>query len=235
VEVVYEDEWLLALNKPADVSSVPRHRFEGSSMVNRAVHYLGGRSPYVVHRLDHGTSGLLLFGKTRPAAASLAAQFRERTLSKAYLATLLATHPLPDSFVVDAPIAGHPQDRLRSYVPADAAEAEALRAQEALTRFRVLERADRAALCEASPVSGRMHQIRLHAEHSGCPIAGDTQYGAGAQPHPPCARLLLHAHTLRVRHPASDEPLRLVAPLPADYREGLERFGLSGAAQPLGV
>mmetsp|Transcript_37177 Transcript_37177/g.124542 ORF Transcript_37177/g.124542 Transcript_37177/m.124542 type:complete len:84 (+) Transcript_37177:1159-1410(+) len=75
-----------------------------------------------------------------------------------------------------------------------------------------------------------MHQIRLHAEHSGCPIAGDTQYGAGAQPHPPCARLLLHAHTLRVRHPASDEPLRLVAPLPADYREGLERFGLSGAA-----
>jgi 23S rRNA pseudouridine1911/1915/1917 synthase len=228
IEVLFEDDSLLAVSKPAGVSTVPRHRFEGESMVNRVVHYLGGRSPYVLHRLDNPTSGVLLFGKNRPAARSLAKQFSLRHLSKVYLAALCcadgAASP-PDSFDVEAPIARHPTSSLLSWIPTDDGEAMS-RAQRALTHFRTVGRAARVVLCEAQPVTGRMHQIRIHAEHAGWPIAGDTQYGAALQPEPQCGRLLLHAHSLQIEHPELGTPMRFVAPVPEDYLAELERLGL---------
>jgi 23S rRNA pseudouridine1911/1915/1917 synthase len=229
IDIIFEDDSLLAVSKPSGVSTIPRHRFEGESMVNRVVHYLGGRSPYVLHRLDNPTSGVLLFGKNRPAARSLAKQFSLRRLSKVYLAALCcaddAASP-PISFDVDAPIARHPTSSLLSWIPTDEDVEAMSQAQRALTHFRALGRAARLVLCEARPVTGRMHQIRIHAEHAGWPIAGDTQYGASQQPNPACGRLLLHAHSLQIEHPELGTPMKFVAPVPEDYLAELKRFGL---------
>lgn len=229
IDVIFEDDSLLAVSKPSGVSTIPRHRFEGESMVNRVVHYLGGRSPYVLHRLDNPTSGVLLFGKNRPAARSLAKQFSLRHLSKVYLAALCCAHDAaspPESFDVDAPIARHPTSSLLSWIPTDEDKEAKSRAQRALTHFRAVGRAAHLVLCEARPVTGRMHQIRIHAEHAGWPIAGDTQYGAARQPNPQCGRLLLHAHSLQIEHPELGTPMRFVAPIPEDYLAELKRLDL---------
>ena len=183
-------------------------------------------------RLDSPTSGVLLFGKSLPAARSLAAQFRERRLQKGYLAVLLGSVQ-PSPFDVEAPIANHPTAKELSYVPPPAEEAAAPRksgrgggARSALTRFTPLRAGEGGALCAVRPVTGRMHQIRVHAEHAGHPLAGDTQYGSGMQPSEPCGRLLLHAHSLEVEHPATAERVRFVAPLPADFVREMARLGI---------
>ena len=230
IDVLFEDESLLAVSKPAGTSTTPRHRFEGESMVNRVVHYLGGRSPYVVHRLDNPTSGVLLFAKNRPSARSLSRQFASREVSKIYLATLCCEDGsrVPEqSFDVEAPIARHPTSSLLSFIPRKEHESVDLRAQHALTHFVTIKRGARAALCEARPVTGRMHQIRIHAEHAGWPIAGDTQYGAPLHPTLRCGRLLLHAHYLEVEHPELGTPMQFISPLPEDYLKELDLLGLN--------
>ena len=110
LHIVHEDASLLVLNKPINVSVHPKHRFESGAMLNRAVAYLG-RPPYVVHRLDAPTSGLLVFAKTLPAARHLARQFKQRELSKQYLAALLGGGT-DNHFEVAAPIARHPTQKL---------------------------------------------------------------------------------------------------------------------------
>ena len=245
LHIVHEDASLLVLNKPINVSVHPKHRFESGAMLNRAVAHLG-RPPYVVHRLDAPTSGLLVFAKTLPAARHLARQFKQRELSKQYLAALLGGGT-DDHFEVAAPIARHPTQKTLSVVvvppeaaggaavaaaaaveaAVEAAAAEAAAAvrgeaqqeeveggKPSLTRFEVLSRGPAAALVAARPLTGRMHQIRVHAEHAGCPIAGDPQYGAAAQRRAAeaggaaCGRLMLHAHTLTLRHPEGNNTVR---------------------------
>ena len=206
-----------------------------------------GRPPYVVHRLDAPTSGLLVFAKTLPAARHVARQFKRRELSKQYLAALLGGGT-GDRFEVAAPIARHPTQKTLSIVvvppegtaPA-AVEAAAAGRGEAqgeeveggkpsLTRFEVLSRGPAAALVAARPLTGRMHQIRVHAEHAGYPIAGDPQYGEAAQRRAAaaggaaCGRLMLHAHTLTLRHPEGNKKVR-----PSDSG-GLQPHALHDAA-----
>lgn len=228
LDVLYEDDDILVVNKPAGLSVHPRHRFEAGALLNRAVAHLGGRAPNVVHRLDHPTSGVLVLGKSTVAASGLAKQFRERKVSKSYLAVTCAPPPDESAFEVDAPIARHPTDSKLSVVPSSPAEAEALNARPSLTRFEVLELGPTGALCLASPVSGRMHQIRVHAELSGCPLAGDSQYGLQLQPTPPCARLLLHAHSLELMHPTAYRRVRFVAAPPLDFLQTMRTLGFGG-------
>ena len=225
LQILWEDEDLLVVNKPAGVSAVPRHRFEGNSMVNRAVHHLKGRAPYVLHRLDFGTSGVLVFAKTLGAARMLAEQFKDRSLSKTYLAVLCGTPP--DSFDVDVSIARHPELPL-SIAVSDSSIVD--RAQEARTKFDVLARCSDASLCVVKPIQGRMHQIRLHSEFFGHPVAGDSQYGEALQPSPPLDRLLLHAHVLALKHP-NGRRARFTAPPPDDYRRMMQRLGFGTEIQ----
>ena len=238
-------------------------------MLNRVVHHLGGRAPYVVHRLDSPTSGLLVFAKTRFAAASLALQFRQRLLSKQYLAVLCGEPPAA-TFHVDAPIARHPTistlsiivprvsgdatrndldggddathgDRLNddddeaSLLPnldldADGSGRESITGAESLTNFEAVLTGGGATLCRVRPVTGRMHQIRVHADHLGLPLAGDSQYGSARQPSPQLSRLLLHAHTLEVEHPTSQRRIRFASPLPPDFIEAMVSLGFEPAA-----
>ncbi len=246
LDILYEDEDLLVVNKPSGVSMIPRHRFEGGAMVNRVVGYLNGRSPYVVHRLDQPTSGVVLLGKTLVATRSLHKQFQQRKLSKSYLAVLLGD-PADDAFSVDVPIGRSIIDsKLSQVVPPlggaseragagleQTLEQTQVQGKLSLTHFEVIQRAQAGALCEARPVSGRMHQIRVHAEYAGHPLAGDGQYGleyggaSGARAF--SSRLLLHAHTLQIQHPTQlGRGIRFSAPLPDDYLENMERLGFKG-------
>ena len=236
-----------------------------------------------MHRLDAPTSGLLLFGKTLPAARSLARQFKMRQLQKQcrqrtrppapllpprpctratapapllhpltrYLAALLGSCD-EACFEVGVPIARHPKVKTLSVVvPPQAgsahqeeeeaegqeeeAEAEAGRgAKHALTNFEVLARSSGATLVAARPLTGRMHQIRVHADYAGHPIAGDPQYGherqAEAGALAACGRLMLHAHTLQITHPEARQPVRFTAAPTADFCAALRALGIDEAA-----
>ena len=262
LDVVYEDEDLLAVAKPIGIPVQPRHRFEARSMVNRAIGYLGGRTPYTLHRLDAPTSGLLLFAKSVLAARDVQRQFRTRLTRKTYLAVLLGV-PEQDTFIVDAPIAFDPLDRTRSVVVAEpppehpsaqaflaarlrrepssptmAAALLGLQGKASLTEFGVVGRSDRAAACIVRPLTGRMHQIRVHADLIGHPLAGDTQYGVQLQPTSPrCERLLLHAHALQIRHPTRQQLVTFTAAPPPEFMQGAEVLGLPRLAElaPSGV
>ena len=254
LEIIYEDDDLLAVCKPTDVPVHPRHRFEANSMVNRAVAHLGGRSPYVLHRLDQGTSGLLLFAKNVLAARHVTRQFAARTTQKSYLAILLGD-PAEDAFECDAPIAAHPTDskrsvvvrpselqrtplapgqrRLRPQQPAHAS-ADGLPARPSHTRFEVLARGEGglATACHVTPLTGRMHQIRVHAEELGHPLAGDTQYGVERQTRA-CDRLLLHAYSLRIAHPSSAQSVCFRAAPQTDFAAQAAALGVPLPAQAL--
>lgn len=237
LEVLYEDEHLLAVNKVAGVLTAPKHRFEGGSMVNQVLSYLG-RTPNVLHRLDMYTSGVLLFGKTLLATRDIHRQFRQRSVAKSYLA-ISAGVPLETSFEVDAPIGRHDIDKM-ARVTKGASDS-----QEAHTAFRVLSAnadvdlsegtsgdfrghvasADRgASLLRCFPLTGRTHQIRVHLGHVGHAIIGDDFYGTMG---PWIPRQALHAETLTVDHPATGKRLQFRAPLPVDFAAAVSALGLA--------
>ena len=227
-------------------------------MVNRVIAHLRGRTPYVLHRLDSPTSGVLLFAKSVLVARDVQRQFRERLAEKAYLAVLLGT-PARDTFTVDMPIASHPGDKSLSLVVPRAGGAEdedgggeeggVPLGKESLTYFEVIERGSAASACLVRPRTGRMHQIRVHAEYEGHPLAGDTQYGKEKQAlHAPgCSRLLLHAHSLRIRHPGGEAPdgggggggdggfLRFTAPPPDAFVQQAALLGVGRAVEELQI
>lgn len=183
-DILHEDEEVLAIRKPAGFNS-QRTPYQLKGTVEHAVGvYLkdkGIDGPVrIVHRLDRGTSGVMLFPKNRAAAAMLSDQLKEGRVGKVYLA-LVSGVPAEDEWLVDEPIAKVGTARYGVARPG----------KEARTRFRVRARGDGAALVEAHPLTGRTHQIRVHLEFSGLPIVGDTTYGGAA-----AARLMLHCGSM---------------------------------------
>jgi 23S rRNA pseudouridine1911/1915/1917 synthase len=238
VDVLFEDEHVIALSKPSGIITAPNHRHVGGSLHARAFGALGF-PPHPVHRLDMDTSGVVVMAKTGAAAAALQAAFAGRRVRKRYVAIVAGT-PLHPRFDVDAPIGRHPVTRVGRCVGGEGA-------REARTRFAVVaasagpspaagaplgDLADPAvaaaaavgvALLACGPVTGRTHQIRVHAAAAGHALCGDALYG----PLPPWApRLLLHAATLEVDHPAGGM-LRVAAPLPAEFEGALKAAGLT--------
>lgn len=255
VHVLYEDEHLLALAKPPRTSVTPRNRSRGGAMLNRAVHHLspkaadggaqaGARAggaptalsprpptsavqPYVVHRLDYNTSGVLLFAKTSMVANALAEQFRQPgRVAKAYLA-LVALQPAGAAAAagggwlnVDAPLGR--EDRSRQAVLADGKEASTWIRLAALGAPAAA--GARAGLLVARPLTGRTHQIRVHATHAGAPLLGDDAYGVETDL---LDRHALHAWRISLEHPATGERLRISAPLPDDLAAAMGALGLA--------
>jgi 23S rRNA pseudouridine955/2504/2580 synthase len=221
--VLADDGGLIVLNKPSGLA------VQGGSGVARDVDRLlaglvhpGKDRPRLVHRLDRETSGLLVAARTRTLAAELSAAFAGRRVSKTYLAVIAGDGAgLPEA--VDLPLRRVQQAGLDLAVPAQTGEAGA---QEAVTRLRLLATGSGGALVEASPLTGRMHQIRAHLASLGTPILGDTKYGGlqmlGARPVP---RLMLHAHRLQL--PLATGPRQLMAPVPPDYADLCARLGLA--------
>lgn len=222
--VIYEDAHVLALNKPAGLSSQG-----GRGQANTLDELLwafarsNDKRPVLVHRLDRDTSGVILAAKTQPAASFLGKALAARRFDKTYLAIVGGGAPEPAEGVVEAPLKRVEQGR---EVWMRAAPADDPDAQTAVTRYRTVAASGIAGLVEARPVTGRMHQIRVHLQSLGRPIAGDARYGgalalAGA----PVPRLMLHAAELRFPHPDGGERM-IAAPPPGDFLSCARRCGL---------
>ncbi len=225
--VIWQDSFVMALNKPSGLSSQGgRGQHRTLDDLLHAFARSNGKRPQLVHRLDRDTSGVIIAAKTQPAASALGKAWMARTVAKTYLALVGGGAPEPASGVIDAPLRREELGREAYTRVAPAGEGDA-----ALTRHRTLAATDVAALVEARPETGRMHQIRVHMAHVGRPILGDVRYGgalaAGGTGVP---RLMLHASALEFPHPDGGRR-RVEAPPPEDFRALSSALGLAG---PLG-
>jgi 23S rRNA pseudouridine1911/1915/1917 synthase len=218
--ILYEDDDLVAIDKPAGMVVHPAPGRPGGTLVNALVHRWG-RAPQVghpsrpgiVHRLDRDTSGVLLVARTPAVLEGLARQFRERAVEKHYLALVHGLLRAPTG-TIDRPIGRHPRARQRMSV-------RSRRGRAALTRWTVLERLPGATLVRLEPETGRTHQLRVHLAALGYPIVGDPVYGGrrgrrSASPLGDFPRQALHAEQIGFVHPGTGVRLTVRAPLPPD-------------------
>jgi len=221
--VLYEDADLIVIDKPAGLVVHPAPGHARGTLVNALLHHCkdlagigGALRPGIVHRLDRGTSGVLVVAKRDAAHAALAAQFKDHSIERLYRA-LVRGVPSADEGRVEHAIGRHPTDRKRMSIRTRAGRA-------ALTEWRVERRFPRAqvTLLAITPGTGRTHQIRVHLASSGLPIVGDAVYGRGGE-QLGMKRPALHAARLGFTHPTTGERLRFEAPLPDDFRAALER------------
>jgi len=239
IAVVHEDAHLVVVNKPAGLVVHPGAGTSRGTLVNALLRHVrdlsgvgGVLRPGIVHRLDRGTSGLLVVAKDDETHRSLVRQFAGRTVEKEYLALVLGV-PARAAGEVDAPIGRDPVHRQKMSVRAP-------RGREARTSWRVEERFDGAALLRVRIHTGRTHQIRVHLASIGHPVAGDAVYGGTRTPSSRRAaarealqsleRPALHAARLSFAHPASGERLTFEAPLPPDLEAVLARLRAAAPA-----
>ena len=222
---MYEDADILALNKPAGLSSQG-----GRGQVNTLDELLwafakpGKARPRLIHRLDRDTSGVILTAKTQPAASFLGKAMMRRAFSKTYLAIVTPDAPHPKGGVIDAALRRVEQGR-EAYMQVCAADHPD--AETARSRYKTLKAGRGAALLQLDPETGRMHQLRVHLASIGRPIAGDARYGGALMvAGEPVPRLMLHATALGFPHPGGGTK-RLEAAPPADMAELIVKLGLS--------
>ena len=218
LDIVFEDEHVLVINKPAGLVVHPAAGHERDTLVDAllARHIpLGAapesdetRRPGIVHRLDKDTSGLLLVAKTSEAMSGLAQQFQAHTITKRYLALVEGHLPVSEG-AIDAPVGRDQRQRQRMAITAQ-------HGRDAQTLFWVEQQFNRFSLLRVQIITGRTHQIRVHFAAIGHPVAGDSLYGRSQPPAPP--RLFLHAAELRFTHPITGEELTFAASLPPDLQ-----------------
>ena len=210
VRLLHADSWLVAVDKPPGIPAQPTLTRDSGTIADLAAALVGGEPLTVVHRLDRETSGVTVLARTRDAAAALSEAFRSGTPKKTYLA-LTAGAPNPPDGRVEARLGPDPLRPGRRVVTESG--------EEARTGYRTLRTGDRAALVEASPETGRTHQIRVHLAHVGAPILGDARYGGPRQVlETTVPRVMLHARRLELPHPGTGALLALEAPIPDDFR-----------------
>jgi 23S rRNA pseudouridine1911/1915/1917 synthase len=220
LDVVYEDEHLLVVNKPAGLVVHPAPGNWSGTLLNGLLARDPGAALLpragIVHRLDKDTSGLMVVARTRGAMDALVARIAAREVSRQYVA--LAHRSWGGGAVrhVDAPIGRDPRNRLRMAVVDSG--------KPATTTFEMLQDTQQGCWVRATLGTGRTHQIRVHMAHIGHPLVADELYGGG--PAAGLARQALHAYRLGFAHPATSEPLEFHAPLPADLRQALQAWGL---------
>ena len=227
LDLAWRDEHLLVVRKPAGLPTHPTENRRGGTVVNRLLGMGiplaprgGPLRPGIVHRLDAGTSGLLVVATDDETFEGLAETFKRHEAGRAYLALVRGSVP-HDRFEVDAPL-GRAGAKIR---------VDATGGRQATTAFVVRERFDSATLLEAEPRTGRTHQIRVHLASIGHPILGDRRYGGGGDDARELGldRPFLHAWRIEFDHPITGERIELQDPLPPDLQRALER-ARSGSA-----
>ncbi len=213
LDILFENEDLLVINKPAGMVVHPAAGHASGTLVNAVLGYdpeiegIGGEErPGVVHRLDKETSGLILLAKNERAHRWLQDQFRLRKVEKAYLALVDGKPPTPTGRV-ETYIGRDPSHRKKMAIVPES------RGREAISEYKVVESFDKHTLLEFHPLTGRTHQIRLHCAFLGCPIVGDEVYGK-KKPSVEINRHFLHAYRLKIVLPNEQAPRLFEAPLP---------------------
>lgn len=219
LDVVFEDEVLLVINKPAGLVVHPGSGNRNGTLMNALLHHVPGIAEVpragIVHRLDKDTSGLLVVAKTLEAQTDLVRQLQARTVKRQYLA--IAAGQVRRDAGVDAPIGRHPVNRIKmAVVP------ESRGGKPAITWYRRLECFPYCTLLECALETGRTHQIRVHMASIGHPLLGDPVYGKPDPRLPPFKRQALHATRLGLVHPLSLRQVQWEVPMPQDMRDLLE-------------
>ena len=226
LEVLFEDDDLIVINKPAGLTVHPGAGHREHTLVSALLHHcqtlsgIGGKErPGIVHRLDKETSGCLVAAKNDFAHRELSQQFAARSVEKIYLA-LVAGDVRKPTGIIEEKIGRHPVHRQRMSVASP-------RGRAARTEYRVLRSNDQASLLECRLHSGRTHQVRVHLHHLGHPVLGDKIYAPRVARNFP--RQLLHAWKLGFRHPRTGEWKSFEAPLPDDFKQAIAAIGLQMA------
>jgi 23S rRNA pseudouridine1911/1915/1917 synthase len=223
LQVLFEDDLLIVVNKPAGLLSVPLPHGDPTPSVYSMleVHLRGHRHrrPFIVHRIDRDTSGLVLFAKTPRAQEALKDQFRRRTPERVYLA-LVYGHPPPSGTWRDVLVWDKTALIQRETHPSDP------RGKEAVAEYRVVESLGETSLIEVRLHTGKRNQIRIQARLRGHTLVGEQRYIYGPSEIRPIdfGRQALHAHRLAFQHPAEGRELRFEAPLPEDFADLLKRL-----------
>jgi 23S rRNA pseudouridine1911/1915/1917 synthase len=228
LEILYEDEFFAAINKPAGMVVHPAPGQWNGTVVNALLFRWGQTDtanslrPGIVHRLDKDTSGVLLVAKDERTLERLTHQFKERQVHKTYIAAVVGRFSTAAGEIT-WPIGRHPEDRKKMSI-------HARKGRPALSRYRVVAERGGVTLVRLFPETGRTHQLRVHLAALGHPIVGDRIYGSpGAlRMHAPLIRTFprqaLHAESLQFSHPATGAALTITAPYPADFAQLLTVF-----------
>jgi 23S rRNA pseudouridine1911/1915/1917 synthase len=238
LDIIYEDEWLLAINKRAGIVCHPAHATQTGTVANAVAFHAESLShgtepfrPGIMHRLDKNTTGVMLIAKTDEAHWRVALQFERRTIRKEYFAVCEGEIQL-DADLIHKPLAPHPATTQRMILPSAANPPRQAMFKEAVTEYRVHKRYRGYTTVDLFPKTGRTHQLRVHMSSIGHPIVGDTLYGGSplsehdiagtGDTEPIIGHQALHAHRLRFIHPIHEKPVQLEAPLPANIRRILD-------------
>jgi 23S rRNA pseudouridine1911/1915/1917 synthase len=220
LHIIYEDDDLLVVDKPAGLTVHPALGHPGHTLVNAILaHYphladIGDSPrPGIVHRLDKDTSGVMLVAKNRVAQAKLAEQFKAHSVSKSYL-VLVKGKLTPENGIIEAAIGRDPRHRQRMAVVS--------RGREARTEYRVIRYTGNYSLLEITPETGRTHQIRVHLAAIGYPVVGDATYGVKS---PNLSRQFLHASKLGFALPSTGQYVEFTSDLPPDLEQALRDIG----------
>jgi 23S rRNA pseudouridine1911/1915/1917 synthase len=234
LDILYQDEWVAVINKPAGMVVHPACGNYTGTLVNALLHHCKNLSgiggiirPGIVHRLDKGTSGVMVAAKNDKAHRSLSSQFREHTVTRKYKALVFGSLQ-SGSGTVQSLIGRHASDRKKM-------STQTSRGRNAITHWRVLETFHGVCLAEAVLETGRTHQVRVHFSSINHPVVGDGLYGADKKIKQVASkrmldllravkRPLLHAYHLTFCHPGTGEPLAFEVPLPADFAEVLAQL-----------
>lgn len=224
LNIVYEDEHLLVVNKPQGMVVHPAPGNYTGTLVNALMHHCKGElsgingvlRPGIVHRIDKNTSGLLMVAKTNAAHLSLAEQIKEHSFSRRYKTIAYGTFKEEEG-TVNAPIGRNKKNREKMCVTTE-------NSKEAVTHYRLLEQFSGCALVECILETGRTHQIRVHMSHIGHPVMGDDVYGIKKEKFQGLCGQLLHAYLLGFVHPATGEYMEFTAPLPQHFEDVLKKL-----------
>jgi len=229
--ILFEDEYILAIDKPHGMVVHPSAGHRDGTLVNAILSYLNtfadtehrrlsfehsfaSLRPYIVHRLDKGTSGVILIAKNTHIQEMLSALFKKRLVQKTYRAVVEGLVK-KDEGTIGGNIGRHPKERKKMAVLREGG-------REAVTGFKVIQRLDGFTYIEAYPKTGRTHQIRVHLSSMGHPVVGDELYGKQAKYM--AQRTLLHAFRIECVHPVKNIPLCIEAPIPRDMQEFIQRY-----------
>ncbi|MHB8423383.1 MAG: RluA family pseudouridine synthase [Leptospirales bacterium] len=240
LDILYEDQDLLVLSKPPGLVVHPAPGHPTGTLVNGLLAHFrsrlvietvepgtpsdeeeGGVEPLLdraglIHRLDQDTSGVMVIGKSEEIISHLMSQFKDRTVSKQYLA-LVRGIPVKKRGEINAPIGRAQHDRKKFSVRADG--------KPSITRYRILQTfEENYSLLEVTLLTGRTHQIRVHFRHLGHPLLGDTVYGSRGKDTCSFPRQMLHAWKLAFTHPRTGQEMRFEAPIPKDFQEALNQL-----------